>query len=120
MAKIVTQNKYPVLMARVDEDGNAVYDTSRADNATISTTTYVQNVESVLLAKNEDRMAFTIFNNTDTDYAVRFGTTDDTGITFVLKPGGFYESGTVAYTGEIVGFGTSAGAGTISSTEMVV
>jgi len=62
-----------------------------------------------LLASNAGRKAFTIYNDSSKKVYVKFGATASaTSFTVIIQPDGFYESGSVTYTGAIDAIWSSA------------
>jgi len=88
----------------------------------VGTTTsfaFVSASNSTLLAANPNRAGFSIFNDTNANYLIKFGSSiSDTSFTFYLPPQSLYDSTLPAYTGQVNGRGWGSGSGTIYVTEL--
>lgn len=84
--------------------------TAQPSSATASVTSVSASATSVqLLASNASRKAFSVFNDSSAVLYIKFGVTaSSTSYTVQVPKNGFYESGSVIYTGEIDGVWASA------------
>lgn len=74
---------------------------------------------NALLLGNPNRAGFSIFNDTNANYLIKFGAgVSDTSFTFYLPPQSLYDSALPAYTGPVNGRGWGSGSGSIYVTEL--
>lgn len=88
-----------------------------ADNAAVSAVTDLDTVQT-LMAANEDRKGFSIFNDSAAILYVKLGASASlTDFSFRIVPQGYYETSILNYTGIVTGIWASNQSGSARITE---